>query len=241
MTLAPGWYDDGRGELRWWDGAQWTEHVAAPDPETADGVEPAPPRELADGAESPAGYPGSEGGAFVSATEGRKSRLWVVWVVAGVVLLGIVITLAVLVPMLFLTRASGGASPQPVVTEYSAADEDAAADAVELYDQALQTEDCDAFFAATTEAYRALYETTDCDTFLERAGQFNESFDDYTVAVTSVEQDGASLVVYTSETYLSMFDAEGNETDEPQAYEDLYKYIVVPVDGGWAIDDGFAN
>ena len=23
-TTPPGWYDDGRGALRWWDGAQWT-------------------------------------------------------------------------------------------------------------------------------------------------------------------------------------------------------------------------
>ena len=25
----PGWYDDGHGQLRWWDGAAWTEHVSA--------------------------------------------------------------------------------------------------------------------------------------------------------------------------------------------------------------------
>jgi hypothetical protein len=24
----PGWYDDGHGHLRWWDGSQWTEHTA---------------------------------------------------------------------------------------------------------------------------------------------------------------------------------------------------------------------
>ena len=34
-TTAPGWYDDGRGALRWWDGTQWTEHVQTPDPEPA--------------------------------------------------------------------------------------------------------------------------------------------------------------------------------------------------------------
>jgi hypothetical protein len=28
MTSTPaGWYDDGHGSLRWWDGAQWTEHT----------------------------------------------------------------------------------------------------------------------------------------------------------------------------------------------------------------------
>ena len=27
-TVPPGWYDDGHGGMRWWDGTQWTEHVA---------------------------------------------------------------------------------------------------------------------------------------------------------------------------------------------------------------------
>ncbi|WP_246878782.1 DUF2510 domain-containing protein [Microbacterium sp. BLY] len=28
MTTPAGWYDDGSGRLRWWDGQQWTEHFA---------------------------------------------------------------------------------------------------------------------------------------------------------------------------------------------------------------------
>jgi hypothetical protein len=30
-TTPPGWYDDGHGALRWWDGAQWTEHTHVAD------------------------------------------------------------------------------------------------------------------------------------------------------------------------------------------------------------------
>lgn len=33
MTTPAGWYDDGSGNRRWWDGLQWTEHVVtAPQP-----------------------------------------------------------------------------------------------------------------------------------------------------------------------------------------------------------------
>lgn len=247
-TTPPGWYDDGYGALRWWDGAQWTEHVATPDPEgteaggavdagAIDGRPAGGSPQAYPGGYPPA-YPGADGGAFMSATEPRTSKRWIVWVVLGVVLLGIVITLAVLIPIGFL-RATGGASPQPTV--YSEAEQQEAADAVELYDQAYQTADCDAYFTATTEAFRALFEITDCDSFVEQAADFDAAYDDYEVTVTSVTQSGATISVFTTETYLSVYDDEGVETAEPQAYEDDYEYILVPVNGGWAIDDAFVN
>jgi hypothetical protein len=39
MTWDPGWYPAGRGDgsLRWWDGHQWTAHVAVPE------IRPEPP------------------------------------------------------------------------------------------------------------------------------------------------------------------------------------------------------
>ena len=35
MSIQPGWYADGNGQQRYWDGAQWTEHVAGADPAAA--------------------------------------------------------------------------------------------------------------------------------------------------------------------------------------------------------------
>ncbi|TFB15424.1 DUF2510 domain-containing protein [Microbacterium sp. 3H14] len=73
MTTTPaGWYDDGSGRQRWWDGQQWTEHFA---PEAAAPVEPEAPAaaetpsapevpasevpEYGSPAQPAAGYPGS--------------------------------------------------------------------------------------------------------------------------------------------------------------------------------------
>ena len=112
-TKPPGWYDDERGALRWWDGAQWTEHVQTPDPEpeTTDAAASAPAEASDVDAEDgyppsvPPGYPGgfpggsAPSGAFIAATEPKKSAMWIVWVVIGVVLLGIVLFTTVLIPL----------------------------------------------------------------------------------------------------------------------------------------------
>ncbi|SFS15681.1 Protein of unknown function [Microbacterium sp. cf046] len=314
-TTPPGWYDDGRGALRWWDGAQWTEHVQTPDPEpevdqpviaeepaagepaaaetapvapaavdlTAEGpataaepAEPAEPAETMDTLLAPAvdpaptaeaapyaaptldagtpypgaapgapadgyapsvppGYPGgfpggsAPSGAFISATEPKKSKLWILWVVLGVVMLGLVILAAVLIPVfigMFSTGASSG----------STGDEQAAVAAVELYDDAWGTADCDKFQQSTTEAFREVLQLTDCASFTAASQGFIDSVEGYELTVTSVTTDDDVITVVTSETYTSMFDEDGNPTEEPVPYDDHYAYVVVPSDGGWAID-----
>ena len=213
-TTPPGWYDDGHGALRWWDGTQWTEHRAEPDAETS-----AAPTE----AEIVAG-------AFAAATEPRKkSKLWIVWVVAGVVLLGVVIAAAVLIPLMLLS-ASGANSAAP-----QSDDERAAVATVDLYDDAWQAADCDAFTEATTENFRAANGFSDCAAFEQGAAGFDQNFDDYVITVTDVETVGDQIAVTTSESYTALVDEDGNAAD-PAPGATVYHYTLVENDGAWVID-----
>jgi len=72
MTTPAGWYDDGSGNRRWWDGEQWTAHVVAgPQPAAAaPTVEPATVDEAAEAFAPPfvitgqVGYPGTQTNAY---------------------------------------------------------------------------------------------------------------------------------------------------------------------------------
>lgn len=251
-TTSPGWYDDGHGALRWWDGAQWTEHVQTPDAEPADtadatgpAAEPVVPSELAaeggDPQSAPPGYPGgfpggaAPSGAFISATEPKKSKLWIVWVVIGVVLLGVVILAAVLIPIVIgMFGGAGGGNGSGAQSD----DQAAAVAAVELYDEAWGTGDCDKFVAATTESFRESLQLADCTSFTAASQGFIDSVENYELTVTSVQNDSdEQITVITSETYTSTVDDQGNQTDESLPYEDKYAYVVVPAEDGWAINE----
>lgn len=245
-SMPPGWYDDQRGALRWWDGTQWTEHVATPDPEPAPGAAPTAdggsideiiPPELQehDPAATPAGYPGADGGgAFVAATEPAKSKLWILWVVLGVVLLGIVIAAAVIIPLLFLSLTRGSAGAESVAPDGEA--QTAAVAAVELYDVAWREVDCEAFLQSTTLNFREDQGLTECADFEEQAQGFADSVEDYVIRVTSVEDETGGVEVQTLESYLGYYDENGELVDEPVPYEDEWIYHVVEEDGRWAVD-----
>ncbi|WP_194396186.1 DUF2510 domain-containing protein [Microbacterium atlanticum] len=286
-TTPPGWYDDGHGALRWWDGSHWTEHVAQPDPEPSDapteaeivaaqlgftddlgrsesgpaGTEPAAltPAVAAPGAAAPADgsavasvpspahpaatadspvavetqppyaapYAGAApaGGAFTAATEPRKSRLWIVWVVLGVVLLGIVIAVAVLIPLLMLSASTMGSAAQ-------SDDERSAVAAVELFDAAYQQGDCDVLAEATTEQFRAANGFDDCAAFQDQAAAFNAALDEYNVEVTDVETVQDEILVTTTETF-----SEIGEDAAATPGSAVYEYTVVRSGGAWLVDD----
>jgi hypothetical protein len=288
-TTPPGWYDDGHGALRWWDGAQWTEHVAQPDPEPSDApteaeiiaaseagvpsavavdsesvgaagasAKAAPEYQtsaggdpaatlfgLQDAARTPDGspaqpaqpgdpqtvFPGTDasGGAFTAATERRRSKLWILWLVLGVVLLGVVIAAAVLIPLLFLNMATSGGGA-------GSDDERSAVAAVELYDDAWQNADCDAFMSSTTDRFRTESGLADCAAFEAEAALFDDNFDGYEVTIDDVVSEGDEITVTTTESYLALVDDQGNPVEEAAPGATVYHYTVVAVDGDWAID-----
>jgi flagellar basal body-associated protein FliL len=281
-TTPPGWYDDGHGALRWWDGTQWTEHVAQPDAESSpapteaeivaaqlgfdqqpvgasessapqvdagavpgpygqpEGAQPAYPSAQQYPPAAPGypqgAYPGAPGapagGGFTAATEPRKSKLWIVWVVLGVVLLGIVIAAAVVIPLLFLSATSSSSQAGGAQSD----DERSAVATVELYDEAWQDGDCETFTASTTEDFRTQSGFTDCVTFEEDSARFDDNFEDYEVAVTDVETLGDEIAVTTNETFTALVDANGDPA-EPSPGSTVYFYTLVEADGVWVIDD----
>lgn len=211
-------------------------------------------------AQPPAGYPGgypasypasypTQGGAFIAATEPRKSRLWVVWVVLGVVVLTIVIGFAVIIPMYVMAVGSaiedagtsaGEPAEKPTAVLPATADQESAILAVLLYDQAYRNEDCDAYMKATTEDYREGYEVTDCDQFADDAEAFDDAYDDYVMTAVDVyENDDDTISVITTETYTSWYDDDGNELDQAQSFSHDYEYVVVETATGWAVDQAY--
>jgi hypothetical protein len=233
-SMSPGWYDDGHGALRWWDGSAWTEHVANPDP-AADADAGVPP-ELADFAElADAASDDHQGGAFVAATQPERSKLWIVWVVLGVVLLGIVIAAAVLIPLLFLNLATSSTSTPGVAPQTD--DERAAVAVVEQYNDAWLDGDCDEYFAVTSENMQLFEQIRDCDGFEESSQYFSDSVEDYSLSITGIEEDGASLVIDTLESYDSYIDENGELVEEPTPFADRWTYVVIPAGDGWVIDE----
>ena len=118
---------------------------------------------------------------FTAATEPRKSKLWIVWVVLGVVLLGIVIAAAVVIPLLFLS-ASRRADRRCPVRRRARGGRHGRALRRRLAGRGLR--------GAHRRDDRGLpHENgfTDCATFEEQAVAFNEALDEYDVAVTDVE------------------------------------------------------
>ncbi len=255
--------------MRWWDGGQWTEHVAhreqppvpaavladshvgaAPIAPTPPYVAPTPPYVMP---ATTAGYPGAyrpfepdaSAAVFGNAPAPRQSRAWIWWIVGGVVALGIVVGAVVLIAALLMgaiaqsdPSGSSGADGSADDT-LSAADEIAAREAVELHDRAWRLGDCEDFFASTTQEYREYNQLDDCDSFYSASRSFIESVQFFTTVIRDVDAVDSAAAVSVTESYEWLYDEDGVHLDEPEPVEDRLDYMVVEIDGVWAIDDVF--
>lgn len=115
MSTPAGWYDDGQGSQRWWDGTQWTEHVQPPAQAPAAETEAPPSGEAAPAdaaatqvhdpaatqayepaatqAYDPAAAPAQSTQPYAPAAPAAppapsgSSKKWILWVVVGLVAL----------------------------------------------------------------------------------------------------------------------------------------------------------
>ncbi|HAM13667.1 MAG: hypothetical protein DSY74_05125 [Actinobacteria bacterium] len=246
-AIAPGWYDDGHGALRWWDGQQWTEHVqphpqGMPDPWQRPRTTPAPetssqsPEATGDTAASD-GVPVAQdapSGIFVAATAPQRSRTWIIWVIVGVAMLVAVVLAAVLIPLAIL---GFGRVSAPAAVEPTNDDERGAVEAVYQFDEAWQTADCDLFLGVTTERLREIVQIKDCATFAGQSEAFTEWYSDYEIVVTGIRGPGYEYTVATQESYVAHLDQDGNPIEPGVQQVVEYEYTLVPDDDGWAVYD----
>jgi flagellar basal body-associated protein FliL len=179
-TPPPGWYDDGRGERRWWDGAAWTGHLAAPPADrtvaqpTAPTVPFAPvdqapagtvPPPYVAGGYAPAGYATGgyaassfdvQNGAVIAPAESPKSRLWILWVALGVIFVVVMIALLVLSPMLWSGLVAGGRPSSAPSSEESSTGPL----------QSTPTKADEQAAVATVQRHNQAWLTGDCDGFI---------------------------------------------------------------------------
>lgn len=127
-----GWYDDGSGQMRWWDGKAWTAHTAVDTPV---------------GSEHAAG-------ATLTAEAPARRRVWP-WFLGGGILLFLLLAAGGVLLMLSLTGVLGGqGSPGDVVKQFDKAWQTSDCGLVQsvtttAYQKNLGFDDCATFSAAT--------------------------------------------------------------------------------------------
>jgi hypothetical protein len=177
-----GWYDDGSGQMRWWDGKAWTAHTAV---------------------DSPVGSPmGSEQAESSTVTtqappEVAQRHAWP-WLLGGGILLFLILAAAgIVMTFILMGGINGQASP---------------ADTVKQFDKAWQTSDCALVQSVTTTSYQKDLGFDDCATFRTAAKSLADSTDNYTVTVSSVKIQNNEASVQTVESYFDIKNGQDGST-----------------------------
>jgi hypothetical protein len=174
------------------------------------------------------------------------SRIGIVWVILGGMVLGVAVVLVALIPVIVpeLGRepVPTGQEPRIAAGEAAAeahADEQAAIETVERYFDAWRTGDCDTYLATTTEQFRTSFKLTDCEGFVAAARGSSGSVDSQILIIDDAETDGEGRVtVHLSELHNSRYDDDGKVTDARVSYERDYTFTVVALESGALIMGG---
>jgi hypothetical protein len=184
-NAPPGWYPDGQGGQRWWDGLEWAA-AEAPQPTLPlptvpppSGPPPSGPPPASPPGEPPyAAYPPPPPGATsAAATPGSgsprntKVLLAVVGGLVGVAVLAIVLVLA-------LGGSDGPSSDDPAAT-------------VQAFFDAAEDGDCDAALELLTDAGRDLLDADDC----ESGVPVDDGDVSYDIGDAEVDGDAATVAV----------------------------------------------
>jgi hypothetical protein len=117
-TTPPGWYPDGQGGQRWWDGSAWTEHTQPPS-------QPVPPQPVQQQPDGPTGPPPGApqqqwqpgpGGYPQQRQGGVSGKLIGIIGGAAAAVIALIVVLVLVV--------GGGGGPEGVVEDFLSAQED---------------------------------------------------------------------------------------------------------------------
>lgn len=206
-TTPPGWYDDGQGGRRWWDGTAW----AAPGqgPAETPGFQ-SYEQQPSYAAQQPSGPPPAYApqqpyGQQPPASKKRTGLI--IGIVAALVLIGG----GILAAVLLLGGSDGPSSGDPAAT-------------VQAFVDAARDGDCDAIDDLLTAEGRTQFPEGDCEEGLDAAAQ-DEGMDpdDVDIEVGDATEDGDTAIVPV--TYQA-----------PDTEEFAIDYTLVKQDGEWLID-----